>query len=62
VQRNEDSSEGSGRIVLDARISENAMAYVGYSRGYRAGTYNGLAYRISTRSTTLHLKSSMLTR
>lgn len=45
VQRSEDSSEGSGRIVLDARISQNAMAYVGYSRGYRAGAYNGLAYQ-----------------
>ena len=44
VQHSEDGSEGSGRIVLDARIGDNAMAYVGYSRGYRAGTYNGLAY------------------
>ena len=45
VQRHENNSDGSGRIVLDARISENAMAYAGYSRGYRTGTYNGSAYQ-----------------
>ncbi|HMB74027.1 MAG TPA: TonB-dependent receptor, partial [Gammaproteobacteria bacterium] len=45
VRRNEDSHEGSGRIVLDAQISDNAMAWVGFSRGYRTGGYNGLAYQ-----------------
>ena len=45
VERNEDSSEWSGRIVLDAEYGDDTILYVGYSRGYRAGTYNGLAYQ-----------------
>ncbi len=45
VERSEDSSEWSGRIVLDAQYNEDTIVYVGYSRGYRAGTYNGLAYQ-----------------
>jgi iron complex outermembrane receptor protein len=45
VNRTEDSSEWSGRIVLDAQYTDNTIVYVGYSRGYRAGTYNGLAYQ-----------------
>ena len=45
VERNEDSSEWSGRLIFDAQVNESAIIYVGYSRGYRAGTYNGLAYQ-----------------
>ena len=35
----------SGRLILDWKPSDNTMLYAGFSRGYRAGTYNFLAYQ-----------------
>jgi iron complex outermembrane receptor protein len=45
VDQRENSSEWSGRLMLDRQFTDSIFAYVGYSRGYRAGTYNGLAYQ-----------------
>ncbi len=34
----------SGRFILDWKPTEDSKIYANYSRGYRAGTFNGLAY------------------
>lgn len=38
------SDSVSGRLIVDWQVMEDAMVYASYSRGYRAGTMNGLAY------------------
>ena len=38
------SSRLTGRVIVDWRPMQGVMLYGSYSRGYRAGTYNGLAY------------------
>ncbi len=38
------SKKLSGRVILDWKPSEESLIYASYSRGYRAGTFNGLAY------------------
>jgi len=38
------SSNLSGRAILDYQWTPDLMTYVSFSRGYRAGTFNGLAY------------------
>jgi iron complex outermembrane recepter protein len=38
------SNRFSGRAILDWKPSDTSLVYISYSRGYRAGTYNGLAY------------------
>lgn len=43
-QEEGDSDSVSGRIIVDWQATEGAMLYASYSRGYRAGTMNGLAY------------------
>jgi iron complex outermembrane receptor protein len=42
----QDGSSGrfSGRIIADWKPVDGVMVYGSYSRGYRAGTFNGLAY------------------
>lgn len=41
-----DSSDStSGRLIIKYSISNDVNTYISYSRGYRAGTYNGLAYQ-----------------
>ena len=35
----------TGRVVLNYQVAEDVLAYASYSRGYRAGTYNALAYQ-----------------
>ncbi|PZU12401.1 MAG: TonB-dependent receptor [Sphingobium sp.] len=35
----------SGRVVVNYKFDPDVMAYASYSRGYRSGTYNGLAYQ-----------------
>lgn len=44
---NQSNSKGAltGRIVLDYKIAPDILAYASYSRGYRSGTFNGLAYQ-----------------
>ena len=34
----------SGRFILDWKPTDTSKIYASYSRGYRAGTFNGLAY------------------
>lgn len=34
----------SGRFILDWKPTDTTLVYASYSRGYRAGTFNGLAY------------------
>lgn len=34
----------SGRFIIDWKPTEDSKVYASYSRGYRAGTFNGLAY------------------
>jgi iron complex outermembrane receptor protein len=34
----------TGRFIVDWKPIETAMLYASYSRGYRSGTFNGLAY------------------
>jgi iron complex outermembrane receptor protein len=38
------SNKISGRFILDWKLAEQILTYASYSRGYRAGTFNGLAY------------------
>jgi iron complex outermembrane recepter protein len=45
VNESEDTGELSGRIVFDYQLSDDILAYASYSRGYRAGSYNALAYQ-----------------
>ncbi|MFC4292588.1 TonB-dependent receptor [Sphingorhabdus arenilitoris] len=45
VNEQESSGEFTGRIVVDYKLAEDVLAYASYSRGYRSGTYNGLAYQ-----------------
>jgi iron complex outermembrane receptor protein len=44
LTRHGESSKTSGRIILDYKVTDQIMTYASFSRGYRAGTYNGLAY------------------
>jgi iron complex outermembrane recepter protein len=44
LQRKGASNRVSGRVILDWKPTESSLIYASYSRGYRAGTYNGLAY------------------
>jgi iron complex outermembrane receptor protein len=38
------SNRVSGRVILDWKPTDSSLIYASYSRGYRAGTFNGLAY------------------
>ena len=44
---NESNSKNAvtGRFVANYKFSTDVMAYASYSRGYRSGTFNGLAYQ-----------------
>lgn len=37
------SDEVTGRVLIDYQLQDDVMMYASYSRGYRAGTFNGLA-------------------
>lgn len=45
VNQQESSGEFTGRVVVDYELADDVLAYASYSRGYRSGTYNGLAYQ-----------------
>jgi iron complex outermembrane recepter protein len=45
VNQRRSTGEFTGRIVLDYKFSDDVLGYASYSRGYRAGTFNGLAYQ-----------------
>jgi iron complex outermembrane receptor protein len=42
------SGQVSGRAILDWKPTEDMMVYASFSHGYRAGTFNGLAYAKSS--------------
>ena len=44
LDRRGSSNRISGRAILDWKPIDGVMVYASYSRGYRAGTFNGLAY------------------
>jgi len=66
----DDSGEFTGRFIIDYRFSDDLLSYASYSRGYRAGTFNGKASQSVSQVTyvdpeyvdnyELGLKSSML--
>ena len=39
-----ESGRFTGRFIVDWKPTDGVMVYASYSRGYRAGTFNGLAY------------------
>ncbi len=45
VNQKRSTGEFSGRAVLDYKFTDDVLGYASYSRGYRAGTFNGLAYQ-----------------
>jgi iron complex outermembrane recepter protein len=45
VNQRRSTGEFTGRVVLDYKFSDDVLGYASYSRGYRAGTFNGLAYQ-----------------
>ncbi len=45
VNEEESTGEITGRIILDFEVTDDILLYASYSRGYRAGTYNALAYQ-----------------
>ncbi len=45
LNRSESTDELTGRFVARYRFGDAAMVYGSYARGYRAGTYNALAYQ-----------------
>ncbi|MGB6229944.1 MAG: TonB-dependent receptor [Litorimonas sp.] len=45
VRQEENTGELSGRLVLDYKFTDEVLGYASYSRGYRAGSFNGLAYQ-----------------
>jgi iron complex outermembrane recepter protein len=44
LRRQGKSKKLSGRAIIDWKPSDDVMFYASYSRGYRSGTFNGLAY------------------
>lgn len=45
VSQRDTTGEFTGRAILDYQVTDDVLLYASYSRGYRAGTYNGLAYQ-----------------
>ncbi len=45
VNQRRATGEFSGRVVVDYKFADAVLGYASYSRGYRAGTFNGLAYQ-----------------
>jgi iron complex outermembrane receptor protein len=43
-ENNGSSNRFSGRAILDWKPTDKTLVYASFSRGYRAGTFNGLAY------------------
>jgi iron complex outermembrane receptor protein len=44
LERSGKSKKFTGRAILDWKPTDGVMLYASFSRGYRAGTFNGLAY------------------
>lgn len=39
------SNKFTGRAIVDWKVTQGVLAYASYSRGYRGGTFNGLAFQ-----------------
>lgn len=44
LEQEGNSGRVSGRVIVDYKPTDRTLVYASYSRGYRAGTFNGLAY------------------
>lgn len=47
LNRRDKSSSVTGRAILDYKVADHVLTYASFSRGYRGGTYNGLAFQSS---------------
>ncbi len=45
VSQEEKTGRLTGRVVADYKFAEDVLGYASFSRGYRAGSFNGLAYQ-----------------
>ena len=45
LNRRDNSNALTGRAIIDWKLSDKALFYASYSRGYRGGTYNGLSFQ-----------------
>ncbi len=45
ISESDSTGEFTGRIIADYQVTDDIMVYASYSRGYRAGTFNALAYQ-----------------
>ncbi len=45
VSQKRKTGQFTGRVVLDYKFADDILGYASYSRGYRAGSFNGLAYQ-----------------
>lgn len=45
VNQSDSTGRLTGRVVVDYKFADDILGYASYSRGYRSGTYNGLAYQ-----------------
>ncbi len=45
ISQSEKTGRLTGRAILRAEITDSVSTYLSYSRGYRAGAYNALAYQ-----------------
>lgn len=45
LNRRDGSNALTGRAIIDWKPSDDMLVYASYSRGYRGGTYNGLAFQ-----------------
>lgn len=45
LSRSDSSAATTGRAILDWKPIDSVLLYASYSRGYRGGTYNGLAFQ-----------------
>ena len=45
LNRRDKSNALTGRAIIDWKATDRTLVYASYSRGYRGGTYNGLAFQ-----------------
>lgn len=45
LSKSASSKEITGRAIADWKVTDDVLAYASYSRGYRGGTFNGLAFQ-----------------
>jgi len=45
LNQSDDSNQTTGRVIVDYKVSDDVMLFASYSKGYRGGTYNGLAFQ-----------------